>query len=32
MATFKPHPYQAYAIDRIMNQANVGLFLDMGPR
>jgi hypothetical protein len=29
---FKPHPYQAYAIDRIMNQANVGLFLDMGPR
>lgn len=30
MATFRPHPYQAYAIDRIMNQANVGLFLDMG--
>lgn len=30
MATFRPHPYQAYATDRIMNQANVGLFLDMG--
>ena len=30
MATFRPHPYQTYAIDRIMNQANVGLFLDMG--
>jgi len=30
MAEFRPHPYQSYAIDRIMNQANVGLFLDMG--
>jgi len=30
MATFRPHPYQAYAIDRIMNQANVGLFLACG--
>lgn len=30
MPAFNPHPYQQYAIDRIMNQANVGLFLDMG--
>lgn len=30
MSVFKPYPYQQYAIDRIMNQANVGLFLDMG--
>lgn len=30
MSMFKPHPYQRYAIDRITNQANVGLFLDMG--
>ena len=30
MAEFRPHPYQSYAIDRIMNQANVGLFQDMG--
>ena len=30
MSVFKPHPYQQYAIDRIMNQANIGLFLDMG--
>lgn len=27
---FKPHPYQAYAIDRIVNEPCVGLFLDMG--
>ena len=27
---FIPHPYQDYAIDRIINQASVGLFLDMG--
>ena len=30
MAEFRPHPYQQYAIDRIVNEANVGLFLDMG--
>ena len=30
MTVFKPHPYQAYAIDRIVNEPNVGLFLDMG--
>ena len=30
MTEFRPHPYQQYAIDRIINQANVGLFLDMG--
>ena len=30
MAEFRPHPYQQFAIDRIMGQANVGLFLDMG--
>ena len=28
--TFDPHPYQAYAIGRIIDDANVGLFLDMG--
>ena len=27
---FIPHPYQDYAIRRIVNEANVGLFLDMG--
>ena len=27
---FIPHPYQEYAIRRIVNEANVGLFLDMG--
>lgn len=27
---FKPHPYQRYAIDRILNTPGVGLFLDMG--
>ena len=30
MNMFKPHPYQAYAIKRILEQENVGLFLDMG--
>lgn len=30
MSVFNPHPYQQFAIDRIMGQANVGLFLDMG--
>lgn len=30
MSMFKPHPYQTYAIDRIVNEARVGLFLDMG--
>ena len=28
--TYKPHPYQAYATQRILEQANVGLLLDMG--
>jgi SNF2 family DNA or RNA helicase len=27
---FNPHPYQQHAIDRILNQNNVALFLDMG--
>ena len=27
---FKPHPYQAAAIKRILSQSSVGLFLDMG--
>lgn len=27
---FIPHPYQEYAIRRIVNEANVGLLLDMG--
>ena len=27
---YKPHPYQAYATKRILEQANVGLLLDMG--
>ena len=27
---YKPHPYQAYATKRILEGANVGLFLDMG--
>ncbi|MBQ1792529.1 MAG: ATP-dependent helicase, partial [Oscillospiraceae bacterium] len=27
---YKPHPYQAYATKRILEQANVGLFLDCG--
>jgi superfamily II DNA or RNA helicase len=27
---FNPHNYQTYAINRIMNQLCVGLFLDMG--
>ena len=30
MSVFRPHPYQTYAIKRIVDQANVGLFLDMG--
>lgn len=30
MSMFKPHPYQAYAIDRIIEGPSVGLFLDMG--
>lgn len=30
MAGFKPHPYQDYAIHRITDEPNVGLFLDMG--
>lgn len=27
---FAPHSYQQYAIDRIINDSRVGLFLDMG--
>ena len=27
---YRPHPYQAYATKRILEQANVGLLLDMG--
>lgn len=27
---YKPHPYQEYATKRILEQANVGLFLDCG--
>ena len=27
---FKPHDYQKRAIDRIVDQNSVGLFLDMG--
>ena len=27
---YNPHPYQAYATKRILDQANVGLLLDMG--
>ena len=27
---FRPHPYQAYAIGRIINDTHVGLFLSMG--
>lgn len=27
---FKPHAYQEYAIDRVCEQAKIGLFLDMG--
>lgn len=27
---YTPHPYQQYAIDRIMNEKHVGLLLDMG--
>ena len=27
---FNPYPYQQYCIDRIINDNNIGLFLDMG--
>src|SRR5690554_1942624 len=27
---FRPHPYQRHAIDRILEQPAIGLFLDMG--
>lgn len=30
MTMFNPHPYQEYAIKRIVNEANLGLFMDMG--
>ena len=30
MSMFKPHPYQDYAIRRIVTEPDVGLLLDMG--
>jgi len=27
---FKPHAYQQHAIDKVLNQTSIGLFLDMG--
>lgn len=27
---FVPHEYQSYAIDRVINQEKIGLFMDMG--
>ena len=30
MTMFHPYPYQQYAIDRIVKEARVGLFMDMG--
>ena len=30
MVGFKPHKYQEYAIDRILDNLAAGLFLDMG--
>lgn len=27
---FKPHPYQEYCINRVIQQNKIGLFLDMG--
>ena len=30
MVGFKPHKYQEYAIDRILDNPAAGLFLDMG--
>lgn len=30
MARFEPHPYQQYAIERIIQDTHVGLLLDMG--
>ncbi len=27
---FKPHPYQQYCIERIVNDPAIGLYLDMG--
>lgn len=30
MTVFKPHPYQEYAIRRIINDKALGLLLDMG--
>ena len=27
---FKPHAYQSYAVDKIIEQQKIGLFLDMG--
>ena len=30
MSMFRPHPYQTYAIQKIIDENNVGLFLSMG--
>lgn len=30
MTMFRPHPYQEYAIRRIVEEPSVGLMLDMG--
>jgi len=30
MTMFEPHPYQQYAIGRIVRDEHVGLLLDMG--
>lgn len=27
---YSPHPYQAYALDRIIQEPNYALFLEMG--
>ena len=27
---FKPHPYQQYCIDKVLQKPAIGLFLDMG--
>ena len=27
---FKPHPYQQYCFDQVVNKPALGLFLDMG--
>ena len=27
---FRPHPYQRYCIDKMLDRSELGLFLDMG--